>query len=500
MASKRKAICVDEKVCVIRAIEKGEKKSDVGRRFKLSQSTVATIWKNKETILQAALEGNSSKKLRKPKFEELDQAMLSWFHKQRQNNVPISGPIVKAKAEKFADQLGIIDFKASEGWLGKFKHRHQITYGKMNGEARDVDTNVTDNWISTVWPTFEKKYSPKDIFNADETGLFFKLTPDKTLKFKGEKCIGGKLSKERITVLVAANMNGTEKRKLLVIGKSKNPRCFKNIKQLPVTYKANKSAWMTSQFFEEEVRKWDAELKTRKILLLVDNCPAHPMISNLRNIELAFFPANTTSILQPMDQSVIKSLKGHYRRKMLMDLIETDGKVSINMLQAVNFISKAWKEVTAATIQHSFRHAGLCSSQTVEMDQFDSEDNLPLSEWISQFNIPDNFNKDLQSYENIDEDVATTDSLTDEQIVDLVSKSKENPNNDDEEDDQVDEAESPPTIQQALDAAKLIETFLLFNQDDSTTYLDMNRIHKIIQNKYWHSKKRQTKLTDYMCK
>ncbi|KAF9818176.1 hypothetical protein SFRURICE_003917 [Spodoptera frugiperda] len=190
-----------------------------------------------------------------------------------------------------------------------------------------------------------------------------------------------------------------------------------------------------------------------------------------------------------MDQSVIKSLKGRYRRKMLTELIETDGKVSIDMLQAVNFISKAWKEVTAATIQHSFRHAGLCSSQTVEMDQFDSKDNLPLSEWISQFNTPDNFNKDLQSYENIDEDVATTDSLTDEQIVDLVSKSKENRNNDDEEDDQVDEAESPPTIQQALDAAKLIETFLLFNQDDSTTYLDMNRIHKIIQNKYWHSKK-----------
>lgn len=81
-----------------------------------------------------------------------------------------------------------------------------------------------------------------------------------------------------------------------------------------------------------------------------------------------------------------------------------------------------------------------------------------------------------------------------------MSKSQETPDNQDEEDDQVDKAESPPTIQQALDAAKLVENFLLFNQDHSTTYLDMNRIHKIIQNKYWHSKKRQTKLSDYMCK
>ena len=45
--------------------------------------------------------------------------------------------------------------------------------------------------------------------------------PDKTLRVKREKCTGGKLSKERVTVLVGANMSGSEKRKLLVIGKSR---------------------------------------------------------------------------------------------------------------------------------------------------------------------------------------------------------------------------------------------------------------------------------------
>ncbi|KAI8440428.1 hypothetical protein MSG28_001737 [Choristoneura fumiferana] len=139
-----------------------------------------------------------------------------------------------------------------------------------------------------------------------------------------------------------------------------------------------------------------------------------------------------------------------------MDLIETDGKTSINMLQAVNFISKAWKEVTAATIQHPFLHAGLCNGQTVETNQFDSEDNLPLNEWIKQFNISENFNEDLKTYESIDEDVATTGPLTDEQILDLVSKRKEKLKemSEDEEDDRVDDSDSPPTIQQALDAAK----------------------------------------------
>jgi hypothetical protein len=76
-------------------------------------------------------------------------------------------------------------------------------------------------------------YPERDIFNDNETGLFFRLTPERTLKFKGEKCVGGKISKDRVTVLVCANADGTKKkkkRKLFVIVKPKNldqwfPKC-----------------------------------------------------------------------------------------------------------------------------------------------------------------------------------------------------------------------------------------------------------------------------------
>lgn len=88
---------------------------------------------------------------------------------------------------------------------------------------------------------------------------------------------GGKLSKQRVTVLLGANLSGTEKRKLLVIGKSKKPRCFKNVKNLPVKYESNKKSWMTSEIFLHEFKEWDKELrkKDRKIVVLVDNCTAH---------------------------------------------------------------------------------------------------------------------------------------------------------------------------------------------------------------------------------
>lgn len=54
--------------------------------------------------------------------------------------------------------------------------------------------------------------------------------------FKSEKCTGGKYGKERITIMLGANMFGTEKLKLFVIGKVIKPKCFKGIKSLPVDY------------------------------------------------------------------------------------------------------------------------------------------------------------------------------------------------------------------------------------------------------------------------
>ncbi|XP_063233630.1 jerky protein homolog-like [Bacillus rossius redtenbacheri] len=143
---KRKVLTVDEKVSLVKAIENGEKQTDVVRRTGLSQSTVATIWKDRRKWLDADVHGDK-KKMRKPQYEDLDRAILQWFQQQRINNIPLSGPLIKMKAEFYATELGIPDFKASEGWLSKWKQRHNINYGQINGEARDVDRNTTDGWL-----------------------------------------------------------------------------------------------------------------------------------------------------------------------------------------------------------------------------------------------------------------------------------------------------------------------------------------------------------------
>lgn len=70
---------------------------------------------------------------------------------------------------------------------------------------------------------------------------------EEVLKTKQEKY---PISQERITVVICANVDGTEKRGLLAVGKFQNLRCFKCKNKLLVTYEGKSKAWVTAELFE----------------------------------------------------------------------------------------------------------------------------------------------------------------------------------------------------------------------------------------------------------
>lgn len=132
-----------------------------------------------------------------------------------------------------------------------------------------------------------------------------------------------------------------------MIGKFKKPRCFKNVYELPLQYEANKNAWMTSELFLNWLKNMDQyfQKQNKKIALILDNCTAQPSV-NLENIELIFLPPNTTSVLQPCDQGVIKNLKHHYRKIILtkyLTAIEMKQKLDVNVLEALFMLKRLGK-------------------------------------------------------------------------------------------------------------------------------------------------------------
>ena len=332
-----------------------------------------------------------------------------------------------------------------------------------------------------------QQYAPRDIYNMDETGLFFRMTPDRTLTFKGDACHGGKKSKERITVAVCANMDGSDKMQLLVIGKFQNPRCFKNVKSLPVQYFANRKAWMVSEIFEGWLRKLDRKFhrEQRRVLMLVDNCPAHPAVSGLKAITLKFLPPNTTSHLQPMDQGIIQNMKIFYRKlvvERVMRDIEAGREVdykAITVLDAIRMLHSAWHQVKPETIANCFQHAGFTSLMKPAMCQQPPEPpnvseaaavaapprdhgNIWERLRVAGLCIPEEVS--FNDFADVDKGVSVAATHTDAEIVAAVRQPDDNSvSQDDADEDDVDDGmqpSAPPTSADVINALAVTRRWL----------------------------------------
>ena len=122
-----------------------------------------------------------------------------------------------------------------------FSHnRYGVSFKTVAGEYKFVTDEMTEPWKEKDLPTTLSRYALKDIFNANEFGLFYQTLPSKTMHFKGHKSSDEK----------AGNAFG-ERLPTFVIGQLQNPRCFKGVKHLPCRCKSQLKSWMSSELFEE---------------------------------------------------------------------------------------------------------------------------------------------------------------------------------------------------------------------------------------------------------
>jgi hypothetical protein len=84
----------------------------------------------------------------------------------------------------------------------------------------------------------------------------------------------------------------------------------------------NKKVLMTAATMEEWLNLFNAKMIKENInfIFFHDNVPYHPKVT-LLNVKITWFPANATSVLQPMDMGVIYTFKSHYKRFLMQSLI-----------------------------------------------------------------------------------------------------------------------------------------------------------------------------------
>ena len=374
------------------------------RVFKISRwnmdvdKQLYSIIKQKEAITNAYETNASSSshslghRCRKSTFSDINDRLYEWYLLACSKNIYPDGPTLKSKAQEIAAKLEIEGFKASNGWFDKWKHRHSIKRVSVCGESGGL---TVDSWKERL-PEILANYKMEDIYNIDETGCFWRTLPDKGFGTKALQCKGGKKSKTRVTVALIANATG-EKEDPIVIWTSKNFRGIQTRRQLPVFYFDQRNAWMTADIMYQIVGSFNRKMiqQKRSVLLLMDNAGCHPedLRDKFSNVKVVFFPPNTTSKLQPLDLGIIKNFKVHYRRYLLSYIlasIETCISASevaktITILDAIRWISKAWRDVKPETISKCFRRAGVTPSAIAvgSSDLDDPFDDIDLIEGMN---------------------------------------------------------------------------------------------------------------------
>ena len=192
-------------------IEQGVAIKDVSKTFNVPKKTLSTWKKNRDKIVTSfkSSGGTKRQRIKEGTYVQVNLACFKWLLLQRSENIPIQihGKIIREKALEFAKELNLEKFQASDGWLHSWKARYNISLKEVSGESKSVTREMTAAWKETSLPTILSRYELKDIYNADDFGLFYQGLSKKTLHLKSEKCSGGKYSKLRLTGMAIFSIN-----------------------------------------------------------------------------------------------------------------------------------------------------------------------------------------------------------------------------------------------------------------------------------------------------
>lgn len=471
---KRAVLTISEKISLLKKLDAGTSVSKLCEMYGVGSSTVYDLKKQKTKLREFYASSDTQKgmevrkTMRHGKSEDLEKALMQWFRQRRNGGMKISGELVIAQAKLFHEELKLEhECNYSEGWLHKFKKRHGLSAAAVCGEKKSADHEAAAAYVDKFAKFVkDENLSTEQVYNADETALYWRCMPKKTLVTEDEvNPTGLKEPKDRVTIMGCSNAAGTHRLKLLMIGKSFRPRALKGVKIYPVVYRASKRGWMTTKIMLEWFNNYfvpDARAHCTKagldpkckIVLLLDNCSAHPDAEKLvkDNVYAMYLPPNCTSLIQPQDQGILRSLKCHYRNLFMRTMLpavnagatveEFTKQFTIKDLMWT--VARAWTNVTSSTLTKCWHKlwpgllfddaelndlvadfTGFCVSEHKRHANELMEYAKGFSNSLTKLLDPD----DLEEWMHVDDDAPVVPILTTEEIVNMVL----NPNQQDEE-------------------------------------------------------------------
>ncbi|CAK9822349.1 Tigger transposable element-derived protein 1 [Anthophora retusa] len=532
---KRHFISLELKMQILDRLKDGEKVAYVARTLDLNEATIRTIQKSEQKIRASIAAGcstsaNMTARPRAPIIEKMEKDLVNWIDECSKKRIPLDTNVIKHKALQIYKDLkenGEFsinpDFVASKGWYDRFRKRFSLQNMKVQGKSASVDNEAARTYPKELQKIIKQRgYTTDQVFNADETGLWWRKMPKRTFISKKEKITPGfNVSKDRVTLLMCSNVSGDHMVKPMLVYRSLNPHAMKNINKntLPVYWTANKKACVTVDSF----KKWflncfvpsvEAYLKQKdldfKVLLILDNAPSHPRDLNHPNVEIIFLPPNTSSLIQPLDQGVIATFKTHYIRQSLQWVLQRIDDKSIDIAEAwrlfsildcVNIISSSIKEIKQSTLNACWKNIwpeSVQSGNLIEPTENRIDAIVRVAKSLGGEGFDDMNSEDIQEL-LIEEDVDEADLMGMTSELDEIHS----------EDDSVDENSEFQnfTLESILEGINLAEQlefhFLSTDPSGERSARFRRELHKCLTPYYeiyndLSRKRKQTKITDFL--
>lgn len=368
-----------------------------------SQGTISRILAKKATYMNSKEHEKDANRLRKPNNQLVRSILQEWINQSLWNGIPITSPIIQETAHavwqkipgKYREGNGSFSYK----WISNFLAKMDVNISVLDEEMPKTPRVWTFEERSYLKEYFAK-LPAKDVFTLDETFLAYNLPLD----YAQYETSSIQRNIEVATVMLCANLEGTEKIKPLVVGKYNNYRSFRNYfpneptdavsqsalgekmaRKFDISYQSNTKSWLTSNLFHDWLVRWDKRLVAynRKIWIVLDDSCSHRIINlHLQNITLIYTSA--TSKFLPLNWGVLDEFKTRYRIQQYNALIELQNKFEektkqpyyisfeqseLTMSNAFKFIKNAWDEIPLDTIKANWKSSGIIPSHLIHFNE-----------------------------------------------------------------------------------------------------------------------------------
>ena len=184
----RDPVSFETKQAIIRRVEAGEKVAAIAREMGKNRSTIATIWSDRKRIQKhidsvVPMKSTIISKRRGQVLEKTEKLLVQWLEDKQARRMPVSFGLIQEKATTLFEDLKAKagegcnedDFVASHGWFHRFKKRANLHHVKVAGEAASADKMAAEAFPAEFKKILDEGgYSPMQVFNVDETALFWK--------------------------------------------------------------------------------------------------------------------------------------------------------------------------------------------------------------------------------------------------------------------------------------------------------------------------------------